>query len=435
MMQQAAEPTFTRSELEAELANASTVGTIEAALGKIIRLRSELKNKEYYGRVLQTPGLDALVPRLARKLKLKDVTTQKSNDNVCILTTAVYGTGGHSRVVSDIIAKLGPDLCPVLITTDVYNQLQIQALLNHPENNSGLGERACLKMSAGTLVERIIELYMTLLAIRPSRVILLSHPMDMVAVAGAWPFRDIVEFVHHSDHFPAIGVGLPFSAHVDVTYTCHQACRRSGIDAVYAGMTSAVVQPPPHDPHPDRLRIATCGNIHKFQAPGHYAWTDYVVAALRRPGAEIIHIGLTTPEFDERIRKALTAARIDPSRYVFAGLRDLGEELVARQVDVYLSSYPEPGGKANLEAMAADIPVIVATDTSAAPLSRFSLPLPRYIDISKPDDLRPALDRALDLHRSMRSPEQAEVLRRELGRFDDFVAGRRPAPAEDALAT
>ena len=83
---------------------------------------------------------------------------------------AFYGTGGHSRVAADIITRLGERQKPVLINTDVYKERAYRMLLNDANNNSGLGERACLRLSAETNVEKAIELYMMLTAIRPSRI-------------------------------------------------------------------------------------------------------------------------------------------------------------------------------------------------------------------------------------------------------------------------
>ena len=63
--------------------------------------------------------------------------------------------------------------------------------------------------------------------------------------------------------------------------------------------------------------------------------------------------------------------------YVFAGLApSLPADLMAHGTDLYVSSYPVNGGKANLEAMLLGLPVVVPEDPGLDPLLRFSLPLP-----------------------------------------------------------
>ncbi len=425
--------TFSRPEVERELEEARTVETLEVALRRVIELRRELKAPDLYGLALQAPAFDALVPRVANRLQLKHVPGARSNDNVCLLATAVYGTGGHTRVVADFIKGLPADRKPVLVMSDVYDELQYRALLNDRNNNSGLGERAVVITTGKTLIDRALQLYMTLLAMRPTRIVLLCHPMDIVALAAAWPFRNIVEFVHHSDHFPAIGVGLPWADHVDLTYTCHKACLERSPASLYAGMSAVVGDPTEHKTNPKRLRFASCGSLHKFTGLMGLGWADYVIAALRRPGSEFFHIGPTTPEFEAAMRNALQKNGIDPARYHFHGfVESLPAELAKLGIDVYLSSFPEPGGKANLEAMAAGTPVIIATAPTAPPLTRFSLPLSRYVPVSHPKEMAQAIDKALLARKTFSRPDKVAELDRELGRFDAFIEGRLGPDAPQA---
>lgn len=428
---------FEQRDLERELDAARTQETLEAALGKIAILNRGFRDPKIYGRRLFSTGLDALVPVVARRLKLQDVPGAKSNDNACVLGTEFYPTGGHTRVAMDIMERFPEDNRPVLMGTSTYTPGNTYtSLLNHPQLSAGKGERATVGLMSTTLVGKIIELYMILKAMRPTRIFLMAHAMDIVAVIAAWPFRDVVEFLHHADHAPSIGATLPFSAHVDLTYTCHLACREAGFDAIYSGMNAARADAPVGQREEGRpLRIATCGSPHKYEGARRYAWRDYAVAALKTPGTEVIHIGPTKPELEDQIRKALAAARIAPERYVFAGWApSLGEELVKRQADVYLSSFPETGGKANLEAMAVGLPVIIPMGADMPPLTRFTLPLSHWLEIDRPDQLDAAIDQALALRAKMREPGEVRLLEGELQRFDDYVARRLPPNSADAVS-
>ena len=423
---------YEQPDLERELNAARTEQALEAALQKVIALNRTFRDPGVYGRRLFARGLDALIPALARRLKLEDVPGAKSNDNACIIGTEFYPTGGHTRVAMDIMERFPQGNRPVLMGTGIYASPQsYTSLLNDPKLSAGKGERAVVALMSPTLVGKIIEQYMILKAMRPTRIFLMAHHMDIVAAIAAWPFRDVVEFMHHADHMPAIGVTLPFSAHVDLTYTCHLACREAGIDAIYSGMSAARADASAGARDAGQpLRIATCGGPNKYSGVRGYAWRDYAVAALQVPGTEVIHIGPTTPEQENEIRDALATAGIATDRYVFAGLApSLGAELVKRQADIYLSSFPETGGKANLEAMGVGLPVIVPIGADLPPLTRFSLPLPHYLGIDRPDELAGAIDRALELRRAMREPDQTHLLEQELKRFDDYVANGLVSPS------
>ena len=416
------------ADLEQDCAAAQTTEAVEAVLQKIYKVTPRLRDPANFGRKLFTPGLDALIPLLAARLQLTDVTQTKSNDRVCIVATRFYDTGGHTRVAQDIMAGLGPDRRATMIFTDLRGEIRYRVLFASRRLRSHLGEHACLILSAGSLTERIVELYMMLRAARPTRIMLMCHPFDPVAVIACWPFRDVVEFIHHVDHIPGFGASAPWSAHVDVTYACHLACRSYGLPAVYAGMTSPKTDAPARAPTPGRLRFATCGDQHKFRGPGERAWTDYAAAILATPGAELFHIGPASDDFQQEVHGALSAAGIDPARYVFAGIKpSLPAALAELEIDIYFSSYPAGGGKAILEAMVAGVPVIIPADAGVPPLMQFDLPLKHYVKLSSPDEVSAAVAMALDLAREMRTPLELENRDREIGRFAAFVAGQPPA--------
>jgi hypothetical protein len=416
---------YQNPELERELAQAVAINDIEAAFAKVTAIPRGFRGPEIYGRTLFAKDLDALIPRLARRLQLKDAPRgAKSNDNVCILSTRIYPTGGHTRIAMDLIERLQP-AGAVMIMTDIFRELRHWKLFSQPGNQSFAKERACVLLSSQMLVERVLEAYMILEAMRPSRIVLMSHPMDIVAAIAAWPFRDVVEFIHHADHVPALGATLPFSSHVDVTYTCHLACREAGLNPVYAGMAASAAEAVPTPSTAPGVRIVTCGGLHKYRGRGLHAWTDYAVAALNQPGSELIHIGATDEAFENEVRGALAAAAIAPDRYVFAGYQpSLPAELMRRGASAYLGSYPESGGKANLEAVMTGIPTIVPVDQSLPPLIQFRLPLPGWMSVSEPAALPGMLATARAMRDSMQTREHLAAVAQEARRFDDYAAGR-----------
>jgi hypothetical protein len=423
---------FDQSALAQEIEAARIFATLEAALSKVLQLTPRIRDPEVYGRKLFVRSLDRVIPYLAGALKLDGKpTAAKSNARVCIVATEFYGVGGHTRVARDLIAGLGPDHRPIIALTNAASgSLHYRQLLQDTSLLTSLPADGLIVLSARSFIERAQELHQILKAAKPTRILLFCHPYDIVAVAALWPFRDIVEFVHHVDHVPALGATLPWAAHVDVTYACHQACRAAGLDAVFASMTSPVVEAERHVRDPGRLRFATCGHHLKYSGGNRHRWTDYAVAALRVPGAEFVHIGDVPEAMQAEIQQALAAGKIDPARYVFAGPKtSLPAALIEARTDIYLSSYPTNGSKADLEAMFAGIPVIAPSDPDGLPLLRFALPLQSYVDVQSPESFGHAVEKALALGEAMGGAEQLAALRAEIDRFSDFVAGRPLSPA------
>jgi hypothetical protein len=418
---------YQNPEIEQALAQAGTLDALNDVLKQVADLVPSFMAPEIRGRAMFSPGLDAAAPKIACQLKLDDIASAKSNENVCIVATGFYPTGGHSRVAADISQLTGAAATSVILT-DIYRQRRYSQFID-ARHDARFRMRSAMVLSAATLVERIVELYMLLAAIRPTRIFLMQNHMDMVAVAAVWPFRDVVEYVHHADHLPTLGATLPFSSHVDLTYTCHLACKEAGVSPVYAGLSAshnaAAVAQPAGD---GRLRIATCGALHKYrQPPARRRWIEFVVAGLQGRDAELIHIGPFDEGFAAEMRDGLTAAGIDPSRYRFTGpVPDLREALVAQHADIYVSSFPENGTKADLEAMTAGIATIVPIADDLPPLLHFESPLSCWIRITEPSEMPAAIERALALQPQMSGPEIRGELRREFGRFENWVTTGDP---------
>lgn len=421
---------YDNPQAEQALVSARTVEEMEAALRQVIQLVPSLMADDIRGRRLFAPGLDDAIANLPRRLGLADVPLEKGEDNVCVLATRFYRTGGHSKVAADITRLVGAERV-TLIHTDIYRQLNYSQLIGpRTGQDADFHRRATLVLRSPSLVEKIVELYMLLAAIRPSRIFLMGNHMDAVAVAGAWPFRSVVDYVHHADFMPAIGSSLRFSAHADLTYTCHLACREAGLDPVYAGMTvPATAAGPVTRPTGQRLRIATCGSLHKYRHPGRYRWADFAIAALADTDAELIHIGPFDDAFAEEMSQALTAAGLAPERYRFVGIADdLQTELARQQADIYLSSYPESGGRGNLEAMVAGLPVIVPIEADLGPLLADSWPFPQAVNITSPAELAYLLRDSHGLLARAQDPANVAMLREQQTRFSDYVAGRPVTP-------
>jgi hypothetical protein len=419
---------YENPEIEQTLTRSNEFDDLEDALKRLAELVPDFLGPENRGRRMFCPGLDAAAPWLTRLLKLEDRPGERSNDNVCILATRFYGVGGHSKVASDISRLIGAERTTIVFT-DLYRQLRPRDLV-HGGLDASYAHRALMLLSAPTMLEKMIELYNLLAALKPTRIFLMGNHMDMVAVAGAWPFRSIVDYIHHADHMPTLGATLPWAAHADLTYTCHLACEAAGLHPLYSAMSLGKLAhaEPRRSPGAAR-RFATCGAMHKYRQPARHRWVDFVIPALRRPDAEFIHIGPFDEVFVAEVHGPLAEAGVDPDRYRFVGvLPDLRQALVEHETDVYLASYPDSGGRANLEAMAAGLAPIIPVAEDLPPLMHFDLPLESWVRITDPARMDAAIDRSLVLSAELGGPAPRRALAAEFNRFEAFVTSPDQAP-------
>jgi len=384
---------YRKPEVEAALREARTVEALEAALNAAIGLVGDLGAPDVYGWKLLCPALDAEIPAIARRLGLVDLPNAKSNENVCIVATQIYARGGHSKVAGDISSLIGADRT-TLVMTDVYRKLNPMGMLGVRAQPSPLKRRADVLLRGASLAGKILELFNILAAIRPTRIFMLTHHFDIVAAVALWPFRDVVEFLHHADHVPAIGATVAYSEHVDLTWTCHKACLAAGLPAAYAGMTALRADrarsPPPA--HAGRLRIATCGPAAKYKGRATFAWSDFAIAALRRGDVDMVHVGPADEELKSAITSGLREAGLDPQLYDFAGeTPDLVQALIDQGAGAYLASYPVSGGKAIIEAQSIGLPTFVPVDSASPPLLQFDLPGETWTRVGSPAELSAAL--------------------------------------------
>lgn len=414
-------------EVEAALVQAETAEELAAAFRRVLEVaRTTNGDRAIRGRRLFARVLDEAIPATVQKLGLADYEQPKSNDNVVIIGTE-FGIGGHTEIAADISRGIGAERT-TFVLTDLYLSRKYSA-----PGDIGFGKfhyRSLLLLQARSLLERTLELYRILQAIRPTRIFLVCHHMDVVSIVATYPFRSIVDFIHHGDHTPSLGATLPYSGHADVTYTCHLACSEVGLPATYAGMTLPDVQKP--EPRPragDRLRFATAGGLHKYDGAVRYRWTDWVVACLQAPGSDFVHIGPWSDEFAAEVREALSAAGLEPGRYEFAGpVRSVQRALLFLQADVYVGSYPMAGFRSNLEANVLGLPCILPLEPEAGPFFQYASPLPGWIPAGSPAEIPEILGRLDALRERLKTPEFAAAVRDDLRRFEDFVAGR-PIPA------
>jgi hypothetical protein len=344
---------------------------MEAAIGQgdfanvlaDIALRAEAVKNEprALGRIYGSPTLDGLCTLLgreyARRLGIAPTGFQDPVPTSIYVCTETYGTGGHARVIADLIRADSRRLHHVVFT----NLWERERLFADEFNR--LGARVSVLPPSPPL-DKLRNL-MELLAREPSaRVYLFNHHQDSIAVAGVAGGPQVERyFIHHCDYQFCLGTFLPDTRHVDLHTMGFHRCRRwlgladnlhwpltcSDVGASHSGQFMAN----------GTMTTCCCGSENKFTGQYPIDYFDAVAARLRAVPGKHIHIGPISNDRQQRLAAKLQGLGIALDRFVYLpSVPDLRQALVDHRVDAYLVSFPMGGGRALIEALAAGVPVI-----------------------------------------------------------------------------
>lgn len=307
--------------------------------------------------------MDAVCLEAGRAIRPARETTERngspaamssSREKIVYLLTELYATGGHSRVVEDlIIAK--PNADHLIIVTDILDTQSASVV-----SSSLRVPCRIVKLATRRPADKLSELADLLDHERPNQIIHLGHHFDSVATAIMQPDRFAAHllYIHHADHNLALGLFLPGVTHVDLHPRGLHICRNHlGLHASYLPMACRT------EPRPSRTLptfvSATCGTYGKFSGEAPMTFEEMIVTRLETRDGFHVHIGAVPPEAEDSLRARCEAAGIDPTRFInIPFVDDVAQALATLACDLYIVSFPVGGGKAILEAMAAGVGVL-----------------------------------------------------------------------------
>lgn len=321
-------------------------------------------------RVFTSKELDLLCLELGRRTMQITPPVAKPSRSV-FLATAIYKTGGHTRVMRDLI-DADPGTEKFILLTDVLHNIKIEDVPTFldPEKVS-ICPKVCLE-------ERVHWVQQELLRISPQRIYLLLHHFDAVAVAAVQPgFGEHVFYVHNCDHSLALGSHIPHAIHVDLHAKGFYHCRE--MENIRNNVIWPLVSERPNA-SPSRkflsrlknslskgkLKTCTSGGFEKFelphlreQLPYSISYADVVPRIIKASNGIHLHIGSLSETMVNRIRAKLDKSGIDQDRFVqIPYVSKLSQAFVELEVDAYITSFPLGGGLATIEAMSAGLPII-----------------------------------------------------------------------------
>ncbi|AWI81606.1 hypothetical protein CEW87_20945 [Parazoarcus communis] len=352
------------------------------------------------GNVLSSPGLDELCQKLGaislhylESEKMRPPTADRQAD-VIILATELYGVGGHTRVIEDII-RAQPDKHHLILMTNFFSHdYQFDR-----ERFTRLGVEVRTPES-GDYVSRLVWTQRQLCSHPDAQVLVFNHHADVAAIAGIQPGlnREVV-FCHHADHHLCLGAALDWVRHVDLYEDFCNTCRGAGIKAELWPLSVPDIGARPHDPASFRrtgsLLTACSGHDAKFMAPYPFHYWMVLPQVLRRSGGRHLHIGPLSGDVLNAIHAELAVQGVSADRFThIPWVENLGATLKEQDVDLYIGSFPLGGGRAIIEAMAGGTPIVTHAHHMHPPLGSATLGPVGTWCWSTPDELLAIVDSA-----------------------------------------
>lgn len=355
----------TVTELCKSIQDVAQRGDISGALDMVADFIDHVISRESsIAKVFTSKQIDELCIALGRSWPLKRPLTLDDNRAV-FLVTAVHTTGGHSRVLRDIIHALAPLHCTVLISGFRIKSVNINQLFHETAVDVELAPK-------GNSASRLRWLQKRLFELRPCQTFILQHHHDPLCAAAAQPeLTGQLIYFHNCDHSLAIGSHIPHAIHVDFNAKGFYHCRES------EGISNNVVWPLVADTKTARhnypflvrghLTTCTCGGFEKFD-PSHLIqripyvlnYPETLATILKTTSGTHIHIGELHSETILAIHSKLAELGIDRDRLILIPfVHDLPIALINNSVDVYLGSFPRGGGRATVEAMGVGMPLVI----------------------------------------------------------------------------
>jgi hypothetical protein len=335
-------------------------GDLETALrdigGFFLRL---MQNSQVLGTDFPFPDFDAVCCEIGRRSGFELFGPASGPVDIphdLVLITEACEQGGHAEIIRDLAEWNGHPL--VVVATNLFDRAVpvMPELALHPNVLRTLDLK-------GTQLARLRGLQAILCNPAIQRVHVLCHANDSVAVAACGASDKPTLFFHHCDHGPCLGCFLPGAVHVDMHNLGFDRCgRQLGIAARYVCLTSRESTEPRGDGAyaSPRFKTATCGSEHKLSRLAYpFGYRELLVRLIRAREGVHYHVGRLSDTYVASVRRALRDAGLPEESFVHVGhVSGFREIAAALEIDLYLPTLPQSGGKALVDVMCAGVPIL-----------------------------------------------------------------------------
>ncbi len=327
-----------------------------------------LHRSDLQGQALFLPQMDVVMQAASRTLVRKVIPT--APDLVLHIASEVYDTGGHTRVIEDVVRAL-PERRHQLILTDASGHYRngrlVLGQLEKRFQDVGL---EVIILQEGSLAGRAAELALRIAHSAPGAILLFAHHFDSIAnaaVSGESAPR--VLYIHHADHLPALGATRKDLVHIDLATACHTACTTAyPFPHTFLGMSMADRGTIPFSQATPLVGV-TCGSHTKYSGCCEFTYGQLLGTFFASGIAHLLHIGSMPQSQQEMIHEEIRAAGQDAGKLTFIpNVPSLAEALKTIGPAFYLGSHPVAGGKAVVEALSVGLPTVFVGPASTLPL-------------------------------------------------------------------
>lgn len=346
--------------------------------------------------VFGSPALDDLCRQIGRR-SLQEVkvaapsflSATHASPTIVYIVTKLQKSGGHSRVLDDLI-RAAPDAAHVVLSTELAGRSDIVSLGSDISADSNVRHENAPRES---FASRLTWLQSRLKAHAPRKVYLFNHHQDPIAIAAVAPEMGLETwYYHHADHHLALGVSSPHFKHIDPHPMGFDNCRhRLGIENTYLPLTFEDQGLRLGD-RPFRgggsLTTCTAARSNKLEVPYMINYGDVITSLLEATQGKHIHLGRLSPWMLFKLRRKLRRARVAPDRFVYVPwVGSVWKALIEYQVDLYIASFPYGGGLTLIEAMGSGTPIAVHKHVSSRLLSGIDMAHERAFLWREPESL------------------------------------------------
>lgn len=325
-----------------------------------------LSRESAAGQVFSSRAIDDLCQTIGAR---EPVPVGAERRGVVYIVTELQLTGGHTRVVADVMkadeatARSGEPV--TILVTNLVGQ--------HNPAAAGLFAQFGARIETPppgdhAVVLRWLKDRLSALSPRVTRLAL--HPFDSVAIAAVQPgLTGELVFLHNADHNLALGVTLDHSLHVDFHAKGYYQCReREGVrNNVMWPLTAEDLGPRSLTYAGTPIRTCTCGGIEKFDpqftrdlVPYPFRYEQLAPLIPATTGGVHVHIGPLPEAILATIGEGLDRLGVARDRFVHIPFApSLWQALKDQEIDLYVSSFPLGGGRACAEAMGAGLPMCI----------------------------------------------------------------------------
>jgi hypothetical protein len=339
-------------------------GQLEAALHQLVGLFRDLEaDLRFAGTSFPFPMYDEICTLIGHSSAFELLAPNYSpvkDDHDIVLITEANAQGGHLEIIRDIADANDRKL--FIVATNLYNRSRDVVLPALAKHSRVLN---VVTLDQPDLVSRLRYLQSMIANPAAQRVLILCHGHDAVTISAAAPVRcKPVLFFHHCDHTPSLGCYMPDAAHIDLHNLAYEQCRSDlGLDSCYICMTSREGRSSsePRTYAKPMFKSISCGGEHKVTNLAYpIGYSDLVVELIRGRRGTHFHVGKISAGFIEMVHQALDQAGLPRDSFIYVGhVSGFREIIEALEIDLYVPTLPQAGGKALIDAMSAGVPILI----------------------------------------------------------------------------